>query len=113
MKALSQAFTIEWLDGWPINQSTTSSTSSSSINHRPTPRPPSVEQPLEQPAFGSANLTNCERELIHLAASIQPHGVLLVVGESSQLIDQAGSFQVKASVKPQFCSRKMCSGSSW
>ena len=26
------------------------------------------------PAFGQADLTNCERELIHLAGSIQPHG---------------------------------------
>lgn len=31
------------------------------------------------PAFGQANLTNCERELIHLAGSIQPHGVLLAL----------------------------------
>ena len=30
------------------------------------------------PPFGQANLTNCERELIHLAGSIQPHGLLLV-----------------------------------
>jgi len=29
------------------------------------------------PAFGQADLTNCERELIHLAGSVQPHGVLL------------------------------------
>lgn len=31
------------------------------------------------PAFGQADLTNCERELIHLAGSIQPHGVFLAV----------------------------------
>ncbi|MEQ9500456.1 MAG: GAF domain-containing protein [Deltaproteobacteria bacterium] len=31
------------------------------------------------PPFGEADLTNCERELIHLAGSIQPHGVLLNV----------------------------------
>ena len=31
------------------------------------------------PAFGQADLTNCERELIHLAGSVQPHGVLLVL----------------------------------
>jgi two-component system, chemotaxis family, sensor kinase Cph1 len=31
------------------------------------------------PPFGQADLTNCERELIHLAGSIQPHGVLLVL----------------------------------
>jgi len=34
---------------------------------------------LSNPAFGQADLTNCERELIHLAGSIQPHGVLLVL----------------------------------
>jgi len=34
---------------------------------------------LSHPAFGTANLTNCERELIHLAGSIEPHGVLLVL----------------------------------
>jgi light-regulated signal transduction histidine kinase (bacteriophytochrome) len=33
------------------------------------------------PAFGQADLTNCESELIHLAASVQPYGVLLVVSE--------------------------------
>lgn len=33
------------------------------------------------PPFGAADLTNCERELIHLAGSIQPNGVLLVLRE--------------------------------
>ena len=33
------------------------------------------------PAFGRADLSNCEREQIHLAGSIQPHGALLVVSE--------------------------------
>ena len=41
-----------------------------------------------QPAFGTANLTNCERELIHLAGSIQPHGILLVLEEPSFTILQ-------------------------
>ena len=31
------------------------------------------------PAFGQADLTNCERELIHLAGSVQPHGIFLAV----------------------------------
>jgi chemotaxis family two-component system sensor kinase Cph1 len=31
------------------------------------------------PAFGQADLTNCERELIHLAGAVQPHGALLVM----------------------------------
>ncbi|MDZ7651646.1 MAG: GAF domain-containing protein [Burkholderiaceae bacterium] len=34
---------------------------------------------LTSPAFGQADLSNCERELIHLAGSVQPHGVLLVI----------------------------------
>ncbi len=31
------------------------------------------------PPFGTADLTNCDRELINLPASVQPHGVLLVL----------------------------------
>lgn len=34
--------------------------------------------PHISPAFGQADLTNCERELIHLAASVQPYGLMLV-----------------------------------
>ncbi len=41
------------------------------------------------PAFGAATLSNCEREQIHLAGSIQPHGALLSVRESDQTILQA------------------------
>jgi chemotaxis family two-component system sensor kinase Cph1 len=33
------------------------------------------------PAFGQADLSNCEREQIHLAGSIQPHGALLLCSE--------------------------------
>ncbi|HEY6893079.1 MAG TPA: GAF domain-containing protein, partial [Rhodanobacteraceae bacterium] len=44
---------------------------------------------LSSPAFGQADLTNCERELIHLAGSIQPHGLLLVVREPSLEIAKA------------------------
>ena len=43
------------------------------------------------PAFGAANLSNCEREQIHLAGSIQPHGALLTVRESDQTILQASA----------------------
>jgi two-component system, chemotaxis family, sensor kinase Cph1 len=43
------------------------------------------------PAFGHADLTNCERELIHLAGSIQPHGLLLVVREAQWRIGQAST----------------------
>ena len=43
------------------------------------------------PAFGEADLSNCEREQIHLAGSIQPHGVLLVVDEPGLKIQQASA----------------------
>ncbi|MGZ8378106.1 MAG: GAF domain-containing protein [Gemmatirosa sp.] len=44
--------------------------------------------PSEHPPFGSADLSNCERELIHLAGSIQPHGALLVVREADLVMVQ-------------------------
>jgi light-regulated signal transduction histidine kinase (bacteriophytochrome) len=40
------------------------------------------------PAFGQADLSNCEREQIQLAGSIQPHGALLVVREPDQIVVQ-------------------------
>lgn len=40
------------------------------------------------PAFGQADLSNCEREQIHLAGSIQPHGALLVVREPDLVVIQ-------------------------
>jgi light-regulated signal transduction histidine kinase (bacteriophytochrome) len=43
------------------------------------------------PAFGTATLTNCEMEQIHLAASIQPHGALLLVSEPDYTIVQASA----------------------
>ena len=43
------------------------------------------------PAFGQASLLNCEREPIHLAGSIQPHGALLLVRESDDLVVQASA----------------------
>ncbi len=43
----------------------------------------------ERPAFGQADLTNCEREQIHLAGSIQPHGALLLVREPDLVVVQA------------------------
>lgn len=46
---------------------------------------------LHSPPFGEADLTNCERELIHLAASIQPHGVLLVLHEPELTVVQASA----------------------
>lgn len=43
------------------------------------------------PAFGQADLSNCEREQIHLAASIQPHGALLLLREPDYEIVQASA----------------------
>ncbi len=46
---------------------------------------------LSGPAFGQADLSNCEREQIHLAGSIQPHGVLLLMSEPDLVIVQASA----------------------
>ena len=43
------------------------------------------------PPFGAADLTNCERELIHLAGSVQPHGALLVLREQDLCVVQASA----------------------
>jgi chemotaxis family two-component system sensor kinase Cph1 len=40
------------------------------------------------PAFGKADLSNCEREQIHLAGSIQPHGAVLLLREPDHVIVQ-------------------------
>jgi light-regulated signal transduction histidine kinase (bacteriophytochrome) len=45
----------------------------------------------DSPAFGQADLTNCERELIHLAGSIQPHGVLLVLAQPGLVLKGASA----------------------
>jgi chemotaxis family two-component system sensor kinase Cph1 len=46
---------------------------------------------LATPAFGKADLSNCEREAIHLAGSIQPHGALLVVSEPDHRVIQCSA----------------------
>ncbi len=43
----------------------------------------------EHPAFGQADLSNCERELIHLSGSVQPHGCLFVLSEPRLVVLQA------------------------
>ncbi len=43
------------------------------------------------PPFGQADLTNCERELIHLAGSVQPHGVLLALREPGFVVLQVSA----------------------
>lgn len=45
----------------------------------------------DTPAFGQADLSNCEREPIHLAGSVQPHGLLLVLRESDLTVLQASA----------------------
>lgn len=42
-----------------------------------------------EPEFGSADLTNCDREPIHIPGSIQPHGAMLVYDPATQLITHA------------------------
>ncbi|MGC9271404.1 GAF domain-containing protein [Acidiphilium sp.] len=44
---------------------------------------------MASPAFGEADLSNCEREQIHLAGSIQPHGALLLCREPELVVVQA------------------------
>ncbi len=41
------------------------------------------------PAFGQADMTNCEREQIQFAGSVQPHGLLLVLQQPRLRIVQA------------------------
>jgi len=48
-----------------------------------------ASQTFSIPAFGQADLSNCEREQIHLAGSIQPHGALLVLEEPDLVVVQA------------------------
>ena len=50
-----------------------------------------MSRALSTPAFGEADLSNCEREQIHLAGSIQPHGVLLLLREPDLVIVQAST----------------------
>lgn len=52
-------------------------------------------RPSDAPRFGRADLTNCEREQIHLAGSIQPHGALLAVREPDLVVVQASANATK------------------
>jgi light-regulated signal transduction histidine kinase (bacteriophytochrome) len=45
----------------------------------------------DTPAFGQADLSNCEREQIHLAGSIQPHGLLLVLQPQDLVVTAASA----------------------
>ena len=48
-----------------------------------------VSPKVSTPAFGQADLSNCEREQIHFAGSIQPHGALILLREPELLVVQA------------------------
>jgi light-regulated signal transduction histidine kinase (bacteriophytochrome) len=52
------------------------------------------------PAFGQADLSNCERELIHLAGSVQPHGLLLVLRGAQMRIVQASQSAARLLDRP-------------
>ena len=43
------------------------------------------------PSFGEADLSNCEREPIHLAGSIQPHGALLVLDDDLTIVQASAN----------------------
>jgi light-regulated signal transduction histidine kinase (bacteriophytochrome) len=43
------------------------------------------------PGFGQADLTNCDREPIHIPGSIQPHGAMLVYDAESMMVTHASS----------------------
>lgn len=48
-----------------------------------------LSRAISPPAFGEATLSNCEREPIHFAGSIQPHGAMLLIRESDEVVVQA------------------------
>ena len=50
-----------------------------------------ASRPSADPRFGRADLSNCEREQVHLAGSIQPHGALLVVDEPGLTVVQTSA----------------------
>ena len=50
-----------------------------------------LSTPLQTPGFGQADLSNCELEQIHLAASIRPHGALIAVSEPDLRIVQVSA----------------------
>jgi chemotaxis family two-component system sensor kinase Cph1 len=51
----------------------------------------STTRPSPTPAFGQADLSNCEREQIQHAGSIQPHGALLLVRETDGVVVQTSA----------------------
>lgn len=43
------------------------------------------------PAYAAADLTNCDREPIHIPGAIQPHGVLLALGSDLERVEMASA----------------------
>ncbi len=58
------------------------------------------ELSLDSPAFGQADLSNCERELIHLAGSVQPHGVLLLLDDALVVLQISDNCHCRLGVEP-------------
>lgn len=50
-----------------------------------------AKRSTNEPEFGSADLTNCDREPIHVPGAIQPHGAMLVYDSSTQLVTHASA----------------------
>jgi len=50
-----------------------------------------AKRSTNEPEFGAADLTNCDREPIHIPGSIQPHGAMLVYDPSTQLVTHASA----------------------
>lgn len=61
-----------------------------------------VRDPSALPAFGQADLTNCEREPIHLAGAVQPHGALLVLRELDlRIVQLSANVQALLGLAPE------------
>lgn len=55
----------------------------------------SAKNSSNEPAFGNADLTNCDREPIHIPGSIQPHGAMLVYDPATQIVTHASANAVE------------------
>ncbi|HSF76702.1 MAG TPA: bacteriophytochrome (light-regulated signal transduction histidine kinase), partial [Microcoleus sp.] len=61
-----------------------------------------MDQQITIPALEEVDLTNCDREPIHLSGHIQPHGVLLVVREPElEILQVSENTQDLLGVEPQ------------
>jgi hypothetical protein len=67
----------------------------------------SVLRAAAEPAFGQADILNCEGERIHLSGMIQPHGALLVVREPDHVLVQASANAASILGLPAVLGRKL------